>query len=92
MHAVFNQTYAARAMHIQMPFRPLLYPKMLSNPTPEEFHEFTRMGELAAWPRMAMIRDRTRLSRMFGNAIGMLMQRIEAARAKRAPAPSSRRS
>ena len=92
VHAVFNQTYAARDMHIQMPFRPLLYPKMLSNPTPAEFHEFTRMGELAAWPRMAMIRDRTRLSRMFGNAIGMLMQRIEASRAKGASAPRGRRS
>ena len=31
------------------------------------------MGELATWPRIAMIRDRTRLSRMFGNAIGGLM-------------------
>lgn len=85
VHAIFNQTYAARDMHIQMPFRPLLYPKMLSNPTPQEFHEFTRMGELAAWPRMAMIRDRTRLSRMFGNAIGMLMQRIDAAGGKALP-------
>jgi len=29
-----------------------------------------------------MIRDRTHLSRMFGNAIGMLMQRADAARRK----------
>jgi NTE family protein len=65
-----------------MPFRPLLYPKILSNPSPEEFHDYTRMGELATWPRIAMIRDRTHLSRMFGNAIGMLMQRVGAARRK----------
>lgn len=84
-HAVYNQSYAARDMHIVMPFRPLLYPRMLSNPTPEEFDDFTRMGELATWPRMAMIRDRTRLSRMFGHAIGALMQRLArpAARTRR---------
>jgi NTE family protein len=72
-HAVYNQTYAGRDMHIQMPFRPLLYPRILTNPSPQEFRNYTRMGELAAWPRLAMIRDRTRLSRMFGNAIGALM-------------------
>ena len=76
-HAVYNQNYASLDMHIQMPFRPLLYPKMLSNPSPEEFRSYTRMGELATWPRMEMIRDRTRLSRMFGNAIGVLMMRID---------------
>ena len=92
MHAIYSQDYAARDMQIQMPFQPLLYPKMLSNPTPDEFDSFTRMGELATWPRIARIRDRTRLSRMFGNAIGMLMQRIDAARAKARPSPRARRS
>ena len=82
VHAIHNQTYASRDMHIQMPFRPLLYPKILSNPSPEEFHDYTLMGERATWPRIAMIRDRTHLSRMFGNAIGMLMQRADAARRK----------
>jgi NTE family protein len=89
VHAIHNQTYASRDMHIQMPFRPLLYPKILSNPSPEEFHDYTLMGERATWPRIAMIRDRTHLSRMFGNAIGMLMQRVGAARVssrRRAPA------
>lgn len=76
-HAIYNQTYASTDMHIQMPIRPRLYAKMLSNPTLEEFRDFTRMGELATWPRIPMIRDRTRLSRMFGNAIGGLMKRIE---------------
>jgi hypothetical protein len=50
---------------------------MLSNPSLEEFLEYTRMGEVATWPRIPMIRDRTRLSRTFGNAIGALKQRIE---------------
>jgi NTE family protein len=67
---------------IQMPFRPLLYPKMLTNPTTDEFRSYTLMGERATWPRMSMIRDRTRLSRAFGNAIGALMQRTDASAAK----------
>ena len=82
-HAVYNQTYTGADMYIQMPFRPLLYPKMLTNPDPDEFVSYTRMGELATWPRIAMIRDRTRLSRMFGNAIGQLMNRIDASGSKR---------
>ena len=81
-HAIYSQSYAVRDMHIQMPFRPLLYPKMLTNPTPEEFRSYTLMGERATWPRMSMIRDRTRLSRAFGNAIGALMQRTDASAAK----------
>lgn len=76
-HALYNQTYASTDMHIQMPIRPRLYAKMLTNPTLDEFRNYTRMGEVATWPRIPMIRDRTRLSRMFGNAIGTLMQRIE---------------
>ena len=87
---IHNQTYASRDMHIQMPFRPLLYPKILTNPSPGEFHDYTRMGELATWPRIAMIRDRTHLSRMFGNAIGMLMQRQKST-AERPGARSRRR-
>lgn len=90
-HALYNQTYAARDLHIQMPFRPLLYPRMLSNPSPEEFRRYTRMGELATWPRIAMIRDRTRLSRMFGNAIGVLMRRIDDAGVKAARRTAGRR-
>lgn len=76
-HAIYNQTYAGTDMHIQMPFRADLYARMLTNPSLDEFRNFTHMGEVATWPRLPMIRDRTRLSRMFGNAIGVLMKRIE---------------
>jgi len=76
-HGVYSQNYGGTDMHVQLPLRPRLYAKMLSNPTLEEFHEFTRMGERATWPLIPMIRDRTRLSRMFGDAIGLLMRRIE---------------
>jgi TAG lipase/steryl ester hydrolase/phospholipase A2/LPA acyltransferase len=76
-HGVYSQNYGGTDMHVQLPLRPRLYAKMLSNPTLEEFHEFTLMGERATWPLIPMIRDRTRLSRMFGDAIGLLMRRIE---------------
>jgi NTE family protein len=75
-HGVYSQDYGGTDMHVQLPLRPRLYAKMLSNPSLEEFHEYTRMGERATWPLIPMIRDRTRLSRMFGNAIGMLMGRM----------------
>ena len=91
-HAIYNQTYAGTDMHIQLPVRPRLYAKMLSNPTLDEFREYTRMGEVATWPRIPMIRDRTRLSRMFGNAIGVLQRRMAAAPARPRRRQSSRRS
>jgi len=92
-HAIYNQTYASTDMHIQMPIRPRLYARMLSNPTLEEFGNYTRMGEAATWPRIPMVRDRTRLSRMFGNAIGTLVRRIDASTRKpagRRPRPRAR--
>ena len=81
-HAIYNQTYASTDMHVQMPIRLRLYARMLSNPSLDEFHDYTRMGEVATWPRIPMIRDRTRLSRMFGDAIGTLMKRLEGSRRK----------
>ena len=63
-------------MHIQLPFRPALYAKVLSNPSYKEFQDYVRLGEQATWPKLAMIRDRTRLSRLFGTYIGILMRRM----------------
>jgi TAG lipase/steryl ester hydrolase/phospholipase A2/LPA acyltransferase len=76
-HGVYSQDYGGTDMHVQLPLRPRLYAKMLSNPSLEEFHEYTRLGERATWPLIPMIRDRTRLSRMFGNAIGALVGQSE---------------
>ena len=91
-HAIYNQTYAGTDMHIQLPVRPRLYAKMLSNPSLEEFQAYTRMGEVATWPRIPMIRDRTRLSRMFGNAIGVLKGRMETPAVRAHGRQPSRRS
>ena len=86
-HAVSDQVYAGNDMHIQLPFKPALYAKVLSNPSFKEFQEYVRLGERATWPQLAMIRDRTRLSRLFGTYVGVLTKRIaeHAARAERFP-------
>ena len=81
-YGISSQTYAGADMHIQLPFRPRLYAKLLSNPTLEEFRNYLRIGEQETWPRIPMIRDRTRISRMFGNGIGMLKRRMDAAAAE----------
>jgi len=87
-HALANQTYAGSDMHVQLPFRPSLYAKVLRNPSYKEFLDYVRMGEQVTWPMIPMIRDRTRLSRSFGMAIGLLMQRIESRAAGKEAAPS----
>lgn len=87
-HAVASQEYASSDMHIHLPFRPALYAKVLSNPTFREFEDYIRIGEQATWPMLAMIRDRTRISRSIGTHIGTLMRRVEAAREKTAKATS----
>ena len=78
VHSVASQEYASSDMHIHLPFRPALYAKVLSNPTFREFQQYIRIGEQATWPRLAMIRDRTRISRLIGTHIGLLMRRIAA--------------
>ncbi|MDX1552244.1 MAG: patatin-like phospholipase family protein [Marinobacter sp.] len=70
-HAMATQTYLGD-INIQFPFRPLLYRKVLTNPSREDLEMFIRLGEQATWPRMAMIRDQTRISRTFSDCIGRL--------------------
>jgi hypothetical protein len=90
-HSVSNQVYAGSDMHIQLPFRPAMYAKVLSNPSFKEFQDYIRLGELATWPQLEMIRDRTRLSRLFGHYVGVLTKRI-ADRNAGAPRSSARHS
>ena len=44
-HAISDQVYAGSDMHIQLPFRPALYAKVLSNPSFKEFQEYVRLGK-----------------------------------------------
>jgi NTE family protein len=77
-HGVVSQRYASSDMHIQLPFKLGLFPKVLQNPSFEDLLEYIRLGERATWPQIPMIQDRTRLSRWFGNNIGTLLQRLSA--------------
>lgn len=65
-------------MHIQLPFKPHLYARVMKNPTLEQFEQFILLGEQATWPQIPMINDRTRISRLIGTYIGRLMQRMAA--------------
>jgi NTE family protein len=72
-HAMANQDYLGD-ITVQFPLRPLLYRKILSNPSQQDLEMFIRLGEQATWPRMAMIRDQTRISRTFADCIARLKQ------------------
>ncbi|MCM0612013.1 DUF3336 domain-containing protein [Marinobacter sediminum] len=72
-HAMTDQTYLGD-INIHFPFRLSLYPKLLANPSPEDLNMFIHLGEQATWPRLAMIRDQTRISRTFSNCIARLKQ------------------
>ena len=50
-HAVYNQNYASTDMHIQMPSGRSCT-QDAEQPVAGGFHSYTRMGELATWPRM----------------------------------------
>lgn len=72
-HAMASQTYLGD-INIHFPFRPRLYHKVLTNPGPEDLGMFIRLGERVTWPRLAMIRDQTRISRTFAECIGKLKE------------------
>lgn len=72
-HAMTTQTYLGD-INVHFPFRPLLYRKVLANPSRKDLDMFIRLGEQAAWPRLAMIRDQTRISRVFSDCIARLEQ------------------
>ena len=78
-HALTRQTYTGD-ITIRFPFYPPLYRKVLSNPSAEDLALYMRLGEQATWPRLAMIRDRTRISRTFSACIDKLKQEAGADR------------
>jgi NTE family protein len=73
-HAMATQNYLGD-INIQFPFRPLLYRKVLANPSREDLDMYLRLGEQATWPRLPMIRDQTRVSRTFAQCIQRLKKR-----------------
>lgn len=74
-HAMATQNYLGD-INIHFPFQPALYRKVLANPKPGDLETFIRLGEQATWPQLAMIRDQTRISRVFAECIGRLKKQV----------------
>jgi TAG lipase/steryl ester hydrolase/phospholipase A2/LPA acyltransferase len=74
-HAIASQQYLGD-INLHFPFKPAAYLKVLSNPTPQGLQNYIRLGEQATWPQMAMIRDMTRISRLFSECIKMIQKRM----------------
>lgn len=75
-HALASQTYLGD-INIQFPFSPIAYLKVISNPTEKVLMDYIHLGEQATWPQIAMIRDTTRISRLFEECIGIIQKRIK---------------
>lgn len=50
-------------------FRMALLKKVVANPSPDDLSVFIREGERATWPKMAMVRNQTRLGRVFRECV-----------------------
>lgn len=46
--------------------------KVVSNPTRDDLHRFVRTGERGAWPKIAMVRDQTRIGRTLERCVAEL--------------------
>lgn len=80
-HSMATQSYLGD-INVQFPFRPMLYRKVLANPSEKDLAMYLRIGEHATWPMMAMIEDQTLVSRTFRECIDRLKQRAGAERRK----------
>lgn len=76
-HAIASQEYLGD-INIRFPFKPAAYLKVISNPTRQGFADYVRLGEQATWPQVAMIRDMTRISRLFAECIEVIKKRVDA--------------
>ena len=74
-HAVAAQTYLGD-INIQFPFSPKAYLRVMANPTAAGLANYIRLGEQATWPQIPMIRDLTRISRVFPECVAMIKGRI----------------
>lgn len=83
LRSVINQAYAIASqtylgdINIQFPFSFSAYRKVIANPTRQDLMDYVHMGEQATWPQMAMIRDTTRIGRLFDECIEIVKKRVE---------------
>jgi NTE family protein len=68
LHALFAQDYKGD-IQIHPQFRWALYRKVVANPTRDDLRSFLREGARSVWPRIAMIRDQTRIGRVFRDIV-----------------------
>lgn len=75
-HAMAHQNYTGN-INIHPNLRASDYFRVMKNPSKAELQQFILDGERATWPKMAMIRDQTRLSRAMLYCIRKLEDRIK---------------
>ncbi|MEO0602834.1 MAG: hypothetical protein AAF211_15440 [Myxococcota bacterium] len=71
INAVFRQDYRGHA-DIHPRFRWGLLTRIMTNPTPDDLQTFIDEGERSVWPRVAMIRQQTRIGRAFRESVTAL--------------------
>lgn len=72
-HSLVSQEYRGDIdIHPHIDLRTLS--KVMTNPSREELAEYILGGERATWPKLPMIRDQTRVSRLLREGIGWLEQ------------------
>jgi NTE family protein len=72
IYAVTGQQYLGD-ITVHPAFSPWMYRKLFKNPTQEEMERFTLEGERATWPKLAMIANQTRISRVFDQCLKKLV-------------------
>ena len=82
-----NTTHTTRGRQDNNAPKASLYRKVLSNPSPEDLEMYINLGEQATWPRLAMIKDQTRISRAFDRCIARLEQELEQEAAEQTATP-----
>jgi NTE family protein len=74
-HSLTAQTYMGD-INVQMPFQAGLYRKLMRDPSEADLRLFVRLGERETWPRIEMIRNQTRVHRMFETCIADLKRQM----------------
>lgn len=70
-HALTGQHYGGDIdIHPRVP--PRLYARVMSNPSVDQLAAYIRGGEQAAWPRLPMVRDQTRVARVLDACVARL--------------------
>lgn len=72
-HALVSQDYGGD-IEIHPRFRAELLTKVVANPSPRDLDTFIREGERAVWPKLALIRDQTRIGRAFRELVAGLRE------------------